>query len=169
MPSFTSFPTRGPIIGCYPLMLLPHSGLNGRAPLGQSVSPITTPEGRWRPGRGMVVALHCVFVWSGDEVWIPSFLYPTLIWLPSATADTVAEPDTWLRNKPASQNGSEKKRGWMLEFCVPGRCWWPPWLNWDQEVSARTEEERRPEGSGRSPPAHIHAHDQWICNSSVSF
>lgn len=72
-PSFTGLPARGPIIGYYPLMLLPHAGLNGGAPLGQSVGPITTPEGRWGAGRGLVEALHCVFVRSGDEVWISLF------------------------------------------------------------------------------------------------
>lgn len=76
MSPFTRLPVRGPIVGYYPLMLLPQAGLNGRAPLRQSVAPITTPEGRWGAGRHSTASLY------GQETRCRSrsFLYPTLIW-----------------------------------------------------------------------------------------
>lgn len=83
MPSFTRVPARGPLIGCSPLMLLPKAGLNGAAPLGQSVGPITTPKGGRGRGRGKGVSgeLHYVFVRPGDEVWI-SLFSPSLFDVP---------------------------------------------------------------------------------------
>lgn len=164
MPSFTRLPVRGPIIGRYPLMLRPRAGLNGTDPLGQSVGPITTPEGRrGRGGRRFTASLYGQETRCGSR----SFLHPTLMWPWSVTADTVAEPDTWLRNKSASQNGEWKEEGLnagvlcarqmlvtsMVKLRPRGQ---QP--NWIEKVR-----EGWLEGGRCSPPAN--ANDPWICKS----